>query len=179
LPAFLSERRSKKLTQTNNNLTVPAADFDWSMDKEGFSRYSPAEQETLSGLYEKTLSTIAEKEIVKATVVGFTEKEVVLNIGFKSDGLIQRTEFRDTPDLKIGDVVEVLLENKEDMNGQLVLSRKKAVSERAWENIMKAQENDEIVNGYVLTRSYQVHKLTLNLLKITMCTWDKQCHLKW
>ncbi|AMS28046.1 30S ribosomal protein S1 [Bacteroidetes bacterium UKL13-3] len=153
LPAFLSERRSKKLTQTNNNLTVPAADFDWSMDKEGFSRYSPAEQETLSGLYEKTLSTIAEKEIVKATVVGFTEKEVVLNIGFKSDGLIQRTEFRDTPDLKIGDVVEVLLENKEDMNGQLVLSRKKAVSERAWENIMKAQENDEIVNGYVKTRT--------------------------
>lgn len=141
------------MTQTNNNLTVPAADFDWSMDKEGFSRYSPAEQETLSGLYEKTLSTIAEKEIVKATVVGFTEKEVVLNIGFKSDGLIQRTEFRDTPDLKIGDVVEVLLENKEDMNGQLVLSRKKAVSERAWENIMKAQENDEIVNGYVKTRT--------------------------
>jgi small subunit ribosomal protein S1 len=153
LPAFLSERRSKKLTQTNNNLTAPAADFDWSMDKEGFSRYSPAEQETLSGLYEKTLSTIAEKEIVKATVVGFTEKEVVLNIGFKSDGLIQRTEFRDTPDLKVGDVVEVLLENKEDMNGQLVLSRKKAVSERAWENIMKAQENDEIVNGYVKTRT--------------------------
>ena len=141
------------MTQTNNNLTAPAADFDWSMDKEGFSRYSPAEQETLSGLYEKTLSTIAEKEIVKATVVGFTEKEVVLNIGFKSDGLIQRTEFRDTPDLKVGDVVEVLLENKEDMNGQLVLSRKKAVSERAWENIMKAQENDEIVNGYVKTRT--------------------------
>jgi small subunit ribosomal protein S1 len=153
LPAFLSERRSNKLTKTNNNLTAPAADFDWSMDKEGFSRYSPAEQETLSGLYEKTLSTIAEKEIVKGTIVGFTDKEVVLNIGFKSDGLIQRTEFRDMPDLKVGDVVEVLLENKEDINGQLVLSRKKAMSERAWENIMKAQENDEIVNGYVKTRT--------------------------
>jgi small subunit ribosomal protein S1 len=142
------------LTTENTNLTAPpAADFDWSMDKEGFSRYSPAEQEKLSDLYEKTLSTIAEREIVKGTVVGFTEKEVVLNIGFKSDGLIQRTEFRDTPDLKVGDVVEVLLENKEDLNGQLVLSRKKAVSERAWENIMKAQENDEIVNGYVKTRT--------------------------
>ena len=141
------------MTKTNNNLTAPAADFDWSMDKEGFSRYSPAEQETLSGLYEKTLSTIAEKEIVKGTIVGFTDKEVVLNIGFKSDGLIQRTEFRDMPDLKVGDVVEVLLENKEDINGQLVLSRKKAMSERAWENIMKAQENDEIVNGYVKTRT--------------------------
>jgi small subunit ribosomal protein S1 len=153
LPAFLSERRLNKLTTENQHLTAPATDFDWSMDKEGFSRYSPAEQEKLSDLYEKTLSTIAEREIVKGTVVGFTEKEVVLNIGFKSDGLIQRTEFRDTPDLKVGDVVEVLLENKEDLNGQLVLSRKKAVSERAWENIMKAQENDEIVNGYVKTRT--------------------------
>lgn len=151
--AFLSERRINKLTKENTNLTAPATDFDWSMDKEGFSRYSPAEQEKLSDLYEKTLSTIAEREIVKGTVVGFTEKEVVLNIGFKSDGLIQRTEFRDTPDLKVGDVVEVLLENKEDLNGQLVLSRKKAVSERAWENIMKAQENDEIVTGYVKTRT--------------------------
>jgi small subunit ribosomal protein S1 len=154
LPRFLSERRFNKLTtEKQTNLTAPAADFDWSMDKEGFSRYSPAEQEKLSGLYEKTLSTIAEREIVKGTVVGFTEKEVVLNIGFKSDGLIQRTEFRDMPDLKVGDVVEVLLENKEDLNGQLVLSRKKAVSERAWENIMKAQENDEIVTGYVKTRT--------------------------
>jgi small subunit ribosomal protein S1 len=141
------------LTNTNNNLTAPATDFDWSMDKEGFSTYSPEEQAKLSGLYEQTLSTIAEREIVKGTIVGFTDKEVVLNIGFKSDGLIQRTEFRDMPDLKVGDVVEVLLENKEDMNGQLVLSRKKAMSERAWDNIMKAQENDEIVNGYVKTRT--------------------------
>jgi small subunit ribosomal protein S1 len=141
------------LTTTNNNLTAPAADFDWSMDKEGFSRYSSDEQTKLEGLYEQTLSTIAEREIVKGTIVGFTDKEVVLNIGFKSDGLIQRTEFRDMPDLKVGDVVEVLLENKEDMNGQLVLSRKKAMSERAWDNIMKAQENDEIVNGYVKTRT--------------------------
>ncbi|MFN5883762.1 MAG: 30S ribosomal protein S1, partial [Bacteroidota bacterium] len=123
------------------------------MDKEGFSLYSTEEKANLESLYEATLSTIAEKEIVKGTVVGFTEKEVVLNIGFKSDGLIARTEFRDMPELKAGDVVEVLLENKEDLNGQLVLSRKKAISERAWENIMKSHENDEIVNGYVKTRT--------------------------
>src|SRR5688572_21456673 len=110
-------------------------EFDWSMDKEGFGGYSPAERERLEGLYENTLSAINEREIVKGTVVGFTDKEVVLNIGFKSDGLIARTEFRDLPDLKVGDVVEVLLETKEDLNGQLILSRKKAVSERAWENI--------------------------------------------
>lgn len=139
--------------ENQNTQTAPAADFDWSMDKEGFSKYSKEEQARLEGLYENTLSSITEREIVKGTVVGFTEKEVVLNIGFKSDGLIARTEFRDMPDLKQGDVVEVLLETKEDALGQLILSRKKAVSERAWENIMKANENDEIVNGYVKSRT--------------------------
>ena len=142
------------MTKNNNiQFETPSADFDWSMDKAGFGNYSKDERATLESLYEQTLSTIAEKEIVKGTVVGFTEKEVVLNIGFKSDGLIARTEFRDMPELKVGDVVEVLLENKEDALGQLVLSRKKAMSERAWDNIMKCFENDEIVNGYVKTRT--------------------------
>ncbi len=142
------------MTKNNNiQFETPSADFDWSMDKAGFGNYSKDERTTLESLYEQTLSTIAEKEIVKGTVVGFTEKEVVLNIGFKSDGLIARTEFRDMPELKVGDVVEVLLENKEDALGQLVLSRKKAMSERAWDNIMKCFENDEIVNGYVKTRT--------------------------
>ena len=142
------------MTKNNNiQFETPSADFDWSMDKAGFGNYSKDERATLENLYEQTLSTIAEKEIVKGTVVGFTEKEVVLNIGFKSDGLIAKTEFRDMPELKVGDVVEVLLENKEDALGQLVLSRKKAMSERAWDNIMKCFENDEIVNGYVKTRT--------------------------
>jgi small subunit ribosomal protein S1 len=127
------------LTNNNNNIqfATPDADFDWSMDNAGFGNYSKGERSDLESLYEQTLSTITEKEIVKGTVVGFTEKEVVLNIGFKSDGLIAKTEFRDLPDLKVGDTVEVLLENKEDALGQLVLSRKKAMSERAWENIKK------------------------------------------
>ncbi len=150
--AFLSERRSNKLTETKNK-TTNLPDFDWNMDNAGFGDYNQNEREQMASAYEKTLSAITEKEIVKGTVVGFTEKEVVLNIGFKSDGLIARTEFRDTPDLKVGDVVEVLLETKEDALGQLILSRKKAVSERAWENIMRAHENDEIVNGYVKSRT--------------------------
>ncbi|GAB1449166.1 30S ribosomal protein S1 [Bacteroidota bacterium] len=128
-------------------------DFDWSQDSAGFGGYSKEEYEKLSNLYENTLNAFNEKEIVKGTVVGFTEKEVVLNIGFKSDGLIARTEFRDMPELKAGDVVEVLLETKEDPNGQLILSRKKAVSERAWENILVAHDNDEVVQGYVKTRT--------------------------
>ena len=137
----------------NQNTPTPDADFDWSMDKAGFGGYSKEEHQTLASLYENTLNAFNEKEIVKGAVVGFTEKEVVLNIGFKSDGLIAKTEFRDMPDLKVGDVIEVLLETKEDPNGQLILSRKKAMSERAWENIMQAQENDVIVNGYVKTRT--------------------------
>ncbi len=123
------------------------------MDTAGFGGRSQEEHQTLASLYENTLNAFNEKEIVKGSVVGFTEKEVVLNIGFKSDGLIARTEFRDMPDLKIGDEVEVLLETKEDPNGQLILSRKKAVSERAWENILQAQETDLVVNGYVKTRT--------------------------
>ena len=150
--AFLSERRSNKLTKNTNN-TTNLPDFDWDMDNAGFGDYNQNEREQMAAAYEKTLSAITEKEIVKGTVVGFTDKEVVLNIGFKSDGLVARTEFRDLPDLKVGDEVEVLLETKEDALGQLILSRKKAVSERAWDNIMKAHENDEIVNGYVKTRT--------------------------
>ncbi len=150
--AFLSERRSNKLTKNTNN-TTNLPDFDWEMDNAGFGDYNQNEREQMAAAYEKTLSAITEKEIVKGTVVGFTDKEVVLNIGFKSDGLVARTEFRDLPDLKVGDTVEVLLETKEDALGQLILSRKKAVSERAWDNIMKAHENDEIVNGYVKTRT--------------------------
>lgn len=136
---------------TKNTTNLP--DFDWEMDNAGFGDYNQNEREQMAAAYEKTLSAITEKEIVKGTVVGFTDKEVVLNIGFKSDGLVARTEFRDLPDLKVGDEVEVLLETKEDALGQLILSRKKAVSERAWDNIMKAHENDEIVNGYVKTRT--------------------------
>jgi len=140
------------LTETTKK-TKNLPDFDWEMDNAGFGDYNQNEREVMAATYEKTLSAITEKEIVKGTVVGFTEKEVVLNIGFKSDGLVARTEFRDLPDLKVGDEVEVLLETKEDALGQLILSRKKAVSERAWDNIMRAHENDEIVNGYVKTRT--------------------------
>lgn len=142
------------MTETNQtNANAQSQEFDWSMDKAGFGGYSQEEFQKLSNLYEQTLSAFNEKEIVKGTVVGFTEKEVVLNIGFKSDGLIPRTEFRDMPDLKVGDVVEVLLETKEDANGQLVLSRKKAIGERAWENIIAAYDNDEVVYGYVKSRT--------------------------
>jgi len=143
-------------TTTSNNADsaqTPPQDFDWSMDDQGFGEYTDDERKSLEGLYSNTLSQLNEGELVKGKVVSITDKDVVLNIGFKSDGLIQRTEFRDMPDLKAGDEVEVLLETKEDQNGQLVLSRKKAISERAWENIISAFENDEILEGLVKTRT--------------------------
>lgn len=150
----MQAKEDKNLTQKQNiQFATPETDFDWSMDKEGFSTYSSDERNQLSSLYENTLSTINEKEIVKGVVVGLTDKEAVLNIGFKSDGLIPLSEFRDLPEVKVGLEVEVLIESTEDKNGQLILSRKKAISERAWENILKAQENDEIVTGFVKSRT--------------------------
>lgn len=137
----------------SEKVASPSDDFDWSMDDQGFGEYSNTEREKLEKLYTDTISQLNEGELVKGAVVAINDKDVVLNIGFKSDGLIQRTEFRDLPDLKVGDVVEVLLETKEDPQGQLVLSRKKAISERAWENIIAAHENDVVVTGYVKTRT--------------------------
>lgn len=136
-----------------NNSTQGAPDFDWSMDNAGFGNYNNDERNRMESLYEKTLNVITEKQLVKGAVVALTDKEVVLNIGFKSDGLIALSEFRDLPELKVGDQVEVFVESTEDATGQLLLSRKKAMNERAWENIVKAHENDEIVEGYVKSRT--------------------------
>lgn len=127
--------------------------FDWSMDKEGFSTYSNQEVESLKNFYENTLRQIEEQTVVKGTVVGFTDKDVVLDIGFKSDGLVARTEFRDIPELAVGDEVEVFVETTEDALGQLILSRKKAIAEGAWDRILAAMEGNEIVKGYVKTRT--------------------------
>ncbi len=145
------ETKKKKSSAASSVIEPPA--FDWSMDDQGFGNYTDNEKNELAKLYEGTLSEITENELVKGTVVSITDKDVVLNIGFKSDGLIPRTEFRDMPELKIGSEVEVMIESKEDKNGQLVLSRKKAISERAWENIVEANENDTIVEGYVKSRT--------------------------
>lgn len=99
-------------TQTVSNIEPP--EFDWSMDDQGFSNYSQSEVDNLKTLYEDTLSEIIENQLVKGQIVAITDKDVVLNVGFKSDGLIAKTEFRDMPDLKVGDTVEVMIEEKED-----------------------------------------------------------------
>ncbi|HEY1025831.1 MAG TPA: 30S ribosomal protein S1 [Sphingobacteriaceae bacterium] len=138
----------------SKTLVTPAGDFDWDADDKGsFGNYSKEEREKLEQLYAGTFNSINKGEIITGTVVSINNKDVVLNIGFKSDGLVSLSEFRDTPDLKVGDTVEVFVESQEDANGQLVLSRKRAKTQKSWETINLALENDTIINGYVKSRT--------------------------
>ena len=128
-------------------------DFDWDADEAGFEIYSTDERKNLEATYLETFNPVEEKQVVKGHVMAITDKDVVVNIGFKSDGLVSRQEFRDMPDLKVGDEVEVFVDTAEDRLGQLVLSRRKALQETAWEKIVEAQENDTIVKGFVRSRT--------------------------
>lgn len=129
--------------------------FDWDRaDNKGFgSGYSDAERNRMLEMYDNTLSEVKEKEVVMGTVVGITDREILLNIGFKSDGLVPASEFRDMPELKMGDEIEVYVENQEDPNGQLVLSRKKAKVITAWQKIQKALDEDLVIDGFVKRRT--------------------------
>src|SRR3954463_396591 len=115
--------------------------------------YSKDERAKLEAQYDKTLNIIADHAVVDGTVVALTGKDAVINIGFKSDGLVALTEFRHMPDLKIGDKVEVYVETQEDRNGQLVLSHKKARALQSWDRVNAALEGDEIIQGYVKCRT--------------------------
>ncbi|MDH4460483.1 MAG: 30S ribosomal protein S1 [Flectobacillus sp.] len=133
----------------------PLADFDWeSVGTKGIGGgYSTEERARLEALIEGTLNVVTEKEVVKGTVVGITDREVILNIGFKSDGMVPTSEFRDMPELKVGDVVDVYVENQEDKSGQLILSRKLAKVMTAWKNIEDALEQDTVIDGFVKRRT--------------------------
>jgi small subunit ribosomal protein S1 len=132
-----------------------AEDFNWEkLDTKGFGEgYTKEERQKMEGIYEQTLTQITEKEVVKGTVVGINERDVILNIGFKSDGLVSAAEFRDLPNLKVGDEVEVYIEEQENISGQLVLSRRKAKIVKAWENIQKALDQDLVIEGIVKRRT--------------------------
>ena len=137
----------------SNSIIHNSNDFDWDMDNKKLGGYSDAERAKLEVLYTTTLSSINKGEIISGTVVSMNTKDVVLNIGFKSDGMVPLSEFRDTPGLKLGDVVEVFVEDQEDKNGQLILSRKRAKTQRSWDNINTALEKDAIINGFVKSRT--------------------------
>ena len=134
-------------------ITEEEQEFDWENLDQDMDDYDPKEREQYEQLYDKTLSTIREKEVVDGTVVSVSKKEVVINIGYKSEGVVSRSEFRHNPDLKPGDTVEVYIESQEDKDGQLVLSHKKARTLRAWERVNKAHDKDEIIQGYIKCRT--------------------------
>ncbi len=129
----------------------PLADFNWDEFENG--AHAEASKNDLTKAYDETLNKIQEHQVVEGTVISVDKKEVVVNIGYKSDGIIPASEFRYNPELKAGDKVEVYVENQEDKSGQLVLSHKKARLQKSWENINKALENDEVIQGYIKSRT--------------------------
>jgi len=143
--------------EENTTLTSPAIsahdDFDWSVDKRNVSRYNNEEQLKFDAVYEGTFKQITDGEMVQGIVVGVTKTDVVINIGFKSDGLVSLNEFRDIQGLKTGDVVEVMVVEKEDREGHLHLSRKQARITRAWERIVDMHKTGEVVTGYVTSKT--------------------------
>jgi len=128
-------------------------DFDWSIDKRNVVSYSDAERTKYDSVYEGTLKTIENNEIVKGTVVAITPTDVVLNIGFKSDGLVPLSEFRDLDGVNVGEVFDVYVVNKEDRKGVLVLSRKNARMVKAWDEIVAAHASGIVVNGKITSKT--------------------------
>jgi small subunit ribosomal protein S1 len=128
-------------------------DFDWSIDKRNVASYSKDEKEKYDKVYENTFVQLNDGEMIRGLVVGITKTDVVLNIGFKSDGLVSLNEFRDIQGLKVGDEVEVMVVEKEDRDGNLNLSRKQARITRAWERIVEVHKTGEIVTGTVTSKT--------------------------
>jgi small subunit ribosomal protein S1 len=130
-------------------------EFDWdAFDRKGFGEgYSKKEREDLTQVYSATGTTVNESELVEGTVVGINDRDVILNIGFKSDGLVPLAEFKDMPSLKVGDIVDLFIEEREDKMGQLILSRRKAKLLKGWELVQKALDRDAVIEGFVKRRT--------------------------
>ncbi|MCF8374064.1 MAG: 30S ribosomal protein S1 [Bacteroidales bacterium] len=136
-----------------SNENVPLDQFDWDSYVTDLDGYSKVERNDLEVKYNDTLSTISDSEVLIGTVVSLNKREVVINIGYKSEGVITISEFRYNPELKEGDKVEVYVESQEDKNGQLILSHKKARALRSWDRVNEALEKDEIINGFIKCRT--------------------------
>ena len=129
----------------------PLADFNWDEFENGTQ--ANVSKEDLQKAYDETLNKVSEHQVVEGTVISVDKKEVIVNIGYKSDGIIPASEFRYNPDLKVGDTVEVYVENQEDKKGQLLLSHKKARLSKSWERVNAALENEEVIQGYIKCRT--------------------------
>ena len=131
---------------------APIEDFNWDAYENGDAT-TTVSKEDVEMAYDSTLSNVNDREVVDGTVIAMNKREVVVNIGYKSDGIIPLSEFRYNPDLKVGDTVEVYIENQEDKKGQLILSHKKARATRSWDRVNAALENEEIIKGYIKCRT--------------------------
>jgi small subunit ribosomal protein S1 len=147
------EKKEEAETDPFISANASTMEFDWDTASEDIDDYSNEKRTELEKVYGDTLSTISEKEVIDGTVIALTEKDVVVNIGYKSEGVISKNEFRYNPDLKAGDEVEVYIESQEDRTGQLILSHKKARTLRSWERVNASLEKDEIINGYIKCRT--------------------------
>lgn len=150
--AFDAESKQRAEEFTTENIK-PLEDFDWSSFGKKQDIYKADEKEKLVELYDNTLTSIADHEVIKGKVVSKSKKEVVVNIGYKSEGVVSTSEFRYNPDLETGDEIDVYVESTEDPSGQLVLSHKKARMLRAWDNVNEAMEQDKVIKGYVKCRT--------------------------
>ena len=137
---------------TDYKNVTPLEGFDWEAYANGTAN-TEVSHEAQQGAYEGSLNKIDDHKVVDGTVISINKREVVVNIGSKSDGIIPASEFRYNPDLKVGDIVEVYIENQEDKKGQLVLSHKKARASRSWDRVNEAMENEEIIKGYIKCRT--------------------------
>jgi small subunit ribosomal protein S1 len=152
-PVAKEEKKEEKTPEPAPVVSNEPPEFDWDSIGKKQDNYTKDEREKLADLYENTLKSIAEHEVIDGTVVSINPREIVVNIGYKSDGIIPFNELRYNPDLKPGDTIEVYVENQEDATGQLVLSHKKARILRSWERINVAFEKEEVINGFVKCRT--------------------------
>jgi len=130
----------------------PIEDFDWEAYENGETAGVKTREE-LTSVYDESLNTVKDKDVIEGTIIALNKREAVVNIGYKSDGIIPMSEFRYNPDLKVGDKVEVFIENQEDKKGQLILSHKKARASRSWERVNAALANDEVIKGFIKCRT--------------------------
>ena len=140
----------KEIPQKAND---EAEEFDWASLEVGLDAYSLKERSNLENMYNNTLNTVSEKEVLEGTVISLNKREVVVDIGYKSDGIVSLNEFRYNPELKIGDKVDVYIESLEDKKGQMILSHKKARATRSWDRVNESLEKDEIIKGYIKCRT--------------------------
>ncbi len=147
------EKKLKAIPEPSISVTESESDFDWELFEKSTDGYTDKKRSEYESIYDKTLSKISVHEVVDGSVISMNNREVVINIGYKSEGVVSLNEFRYYPDLKVGDTVEVYVESQEDKKGQLVLSHKKARSLKSWDQVNEAMDKNEVINGYIKCRT--------------------------